>query len=281
MIKSNYRKKIKKDYQAKNLRNPFFHQPKKKGSGKKKVYLILIAVIFLFVLLGWFFIFSNFWQLKNIEVSGLTRRSDIDLKNLIYNQSAGRRYLFFKETNILFFDTDKARRQILNDYNFANAEVKTKWPATIKINIFERPYAFIFQEGSAYYYSSADAYLIKEVAVNPDDLKKYFILENKTPISLIKQDKIDIPNDYLSFILNLSRSLEAYPDLKPENYQIDQGFRSLNVKFLNGPTVYFNTKLVASEQLERLVLVKKEKIKDNFNKVNYIDLRYGDRIFIN
>lgn len=281
MIKSNYRKKIKKDYQAKNLRNPFFHQPKKKGSGKKRVYLFLLATVFLFVLIFWFFIFSNFWQLKNIEVSGLTRRSDADLKNLVYAQSEERRYLFFKEKNILFFDTNKVQKKILTDYNFANVEISTKWPQTIRIKIYERPYSFIFQEGSAYYYSSADAYLIKEVAVNPDDLKKYFILENKTPLSLIKQDKIDIPADYLNFVLNLSRSLESYPDLKAENYQIDQGFRSLNVKFLNGPTVYFNTKLIASEQLERLVLVKKEKIKDNFNKVNYIDLRYGDRIFIN
>ena len=119
------------------------------------------------------------------------------------------------------------------------------------------------------------------MAVNPDDLKKYFILENKTPTTLINQDKIDIPADYLNFILNLSQSLTAYPELPVENYQIDQEFRSISVKFINGPTVYFNTKLVASEQLNRLIIVKKEKIKDNFSKVNYIDLRYGDRIFIN
>jgi cell division septal protein FtsQ len=280
MIKSNYRKKIKKDYQCKNLRNPFFHKAKK-GTKKKPWLLFLMIYIVLFSVLLWFFAFSNFWRLSNIEVSGLTRRSDEDLKILITNQSSSKHFIFFNENNILFFNTDQARTEILKNFNFANVEVTTKWPRTVKVDVLERPYSFIFREGSVIYYASADAYLIKEIAVNPEDLKKYFILDNNSPTSLLNDDKIDIPSDYLGFIINLARSLEAYPELIAENYQIDQGYRSVNVKFLNGPTVYFNTKLVAAEQLERLVLVKKEKIKDNFSKINYIDLRYGDRLFIN
>lgn len=280
MIKTKYGKKIKKDYQCKNLRNPFFHK-KKKGTKKKHWYMIIISIIIFFIVIVWFFAFSNFWKLNNVEVNGLTRRSDNDLKMIINAQSTERRYIFFKQTNILFFDTKKAGKKILSDFNFTNVEVKVKWPHTLKINVFERPYAFIFQEGTNYFYASSDAFLIKEVNVNPEDLKKYFVLENKTPVSLIKQDKIDIPGDYLGFILNLSSSLAKYPELVAEKYQVDLGYRSVNVKFVNGPTVYFNTKLVAAEQLERLILVKKEKIKDNFSKVNYIDLRYGDRIFIN
>jgi len=87
--------------------------------------------------------------------------------------------------------------------------------------------------------------------------------------------------DYLNFILTLSKAISNYPELSVEKFEIDQGYRSVNVKFVNGPMVYFNTKLDAAEQLNRLILVKKEKIKDNFSKVNYIDLRYGDRLFIN
>ena len=280
MIKSNYRKKIKKDYQCKNLRNPFFHK-NKKGSLKKKVKLFLVSLFFFVAVLIWFFGFSSFWRLSNIEVSGLTRHSDNELKQLIYNQSESHIYLFFKENNTLFFDSKKARQQILTNFNFANVEIKIKLPKTIEIKVSERPYAFIFEEGSVNYYASIDAYLIKETTVNPEDLKKYFILENKTSISLIKNNKIDIPSEYLNFVLNLSRALSNQSDLQVEKFEIDQGYRSISVKFVNGPTAYFNTKLIASEQLDRLILVKKEKIKDNFSKVNYIDLRYGDRIFIN
>lgn len=280
MIQRSYHKKIKKDYQCKNLRNPFFHKPKK-GTSKKKRFMFLALFILALLVIVWFFCFSAFWNLSKIEVTGLTRRPDGDLKQLIYNQSELKRYNFIKQKNILFFDTDAARKNILDSFNFANVEITTKWPNTIKINVFERPYAFIFQEGSANFYASSDAYLIKEMPVNTDDLQKYFVLENKAPTSVIKNNKVDIPADYLSFILNLSKSLESYPELKTEKYEIDQGYRSVNVKFVNGPTVYFNTKLLAPEQLDRLILVKKEKIKDNFNKVNYIDLRYGDRIFIN
>ena len=280
MNQVSYHKKIKKDYQCKNLRNPFFHKPKK-GTSKSKRFLFLAIFLVVFFIIIWFFCFSSFWNLDKIEVKGLTRRPDGDLKQLIYNQSELKRYKIIKEKNILFFDTLEARKNILNSFNFANVEIKTKWPNTINISVFERPYAFIFQEGSANFYASSDAYLIKETPVNTDDLQKYFVLENKTPTSVIKNDKVDIPVEYLNFILNLSKSLESYPELKTEKYQIDQGYRSVNVKFANGPTVYFNTKLQAPDQIERLMLVKREKIKDNFSKVNYIDLRYGDSIFIN
>jgi cell division septal protein FtsQ len=280
MIKSKTLKKIKKDYQAKNLRNPFFHKVKK-GSGKKHWPLFLFFLFILFIILFWFFGFSSFWNLKNIEVSGLTRSSDTDLKNIIYNQSNSRRYLIFKEKNILFFNTTKAHDDILNQYNFTNVNVSVKWPHTIIVKVYERPYAFIFREGNNCNYCSADSFLIKEVPVTADDLKKYFVLENDTPVSVTKNGKIDVPEDYLNFILTLSKAISNYPELSVEKFEIDQSFRSVNVKFNNGPTVYFNTKLDATEQLNRLILVKKEKIKDNFSKVNYIDLRYGDRLFIN
>jgi pyruvate/2-oxoglutarate dehydrogenase complex dihydrolipoamide dehydrogenase (E3) component len=58
-------------------------------------------------------------------------------------------------------------------------------------------------------------------------------------------------------------------------------FNTIKVKFRNGPLVFFNTKTDVVSQIDRLVLVKKEKIGDNFSKTNYIDLRYGSRIFIN
>ncbi|MHB8903687.1 MAG: hypothetical protein ACYC40_01100, partial [Patescibacteria group bacterium] len=96
MIKSKYGKKIKKDYQAKNLRNPFFHKVKQ-GTKKKHRFLFFLAFIILFILTFWFFGFSSFWNLKNIEVSGLTRCSDNDLKKIVADQSESRCYLFFKE----------------------------------------------------------------------------------------------------------------------------------------------------------------------------------------
>lgn len=272
-------KKIKKDYQAKSLKNPFFRR--KKG-GKRRWWRCLfgVIIIFLFALL-WFFLASPIWRLKEINISGLTRVAPEALEEIIWEQTQNRHLLFFRENNLFLFKRSVAEKR-LADFNFASLEIKKKWPWRLEIIVGEKPYAFIFQEGSSLFYASADGYLIKEAPISETERQKYFLLENKNSQSLIgPDDRILIKDDYRSFIIELAAAIGSSPELVLDRLIIDQEFNTLKVKFIDGPLVYFNTQSSAADQLSRLLLVKKEKIKDNFNKVNYIDLRYGGRIFIN
>jgi len=280
MIKNNHFKKIKKDYQCKSLKNPFFHRQQGTCSRLLK-YLILVAILIIIGII-WFFLAAPVWHIKNINISGVTRLAPVEIEKIILAQTQERRYLIFKQTNLFLFDQEAASKKIIDDYNFASLEIKKKWPRSLEIKVGEKPYAFIFQEGSGLFYASRDAFLIREIAVSEEDKQKYFILENKNTTSLIgEKDKVIIKEAYLNFILNLAERLNLYPELPAERFIIDQEFNTVKVKFRNGPLVYFNTQVEATNQVERLLLVKKEKIKDNFSKINYIDLRYGGRIFIN
>lgn len=274
-------KRIKKDYQSKNLKNPFFRKKEKKKTGNFKKYF-LVLILILIIAVAWFFLASSVWRLKNIVVEGLTRIDSSEIKNIAWSREDNRRWLFFKESNFFLFQADALQEEILDKYNFANLEIKKKIPGTISIKISERPYAFIFQEGSTYLYASNDGYVIKEAVVSPEDMSKYFILENKSSsISINEKNKITLKDDYLNFIFSLNQLLSAYQDLPIEKFIIDQELNSVIVKFIDGPAVYFNVKDDLNKQVEYLSLVKKEKIGDNFNKTNYIDLRYGSKIFIN
>lgn len=281
MIRRQAFRKIKKDYRNKNLQNPFFKRPKQ-GTGSRFLKLIIVGIFILIITVVWFLFSSAFWRIKNIKIEGLTRAQPVEIENLIYDQMKARRYLLFKQSNLFLFDKMLASQTILGNYNFANLEIDKSWPKTLKVKISEKPYAFIFQEGNNFFFASADAYLIKEVAVTEEDKKKYFILENKSPNSLLaEQDKISIKANYLNFILNLYNNLVVYPELPIERLIIDQEFNTIKVKFVSGPEVFFNTQTEALSQVNRLLLVKREKIKDNFSKIKYIDLRYGGRVFIN
>jgi hypothetical protein len=46
-----------------------------------------------------------------------------------------------------------------------------------------------------------------------------------------------------------------------------------------GPAVYFNIEEDIDKQINKLIIIKNEKIKKDFNKKTYIDLRYGDRVY--
>lgn len=281
MNQNQYHRNVKKDYQRKNSPNPFFsHKSSEKGRISPRFWVLggLLAVIFLI----WFFCAAPFWRLQDIKVSGLTRLDPALIRTEVWNQTAQKRWVMFQESNIFLFDETAMKKKIMSDYNLAGVEIKKKWPRTLDILISERPYAFIFQEGSALSYASSDGYVIKEPAVTEDDKKKYFILENKNPGTLVgDKDKISINSDYLNFIFELNGQLVARPGLPIEKFIIDQEFNTIKVKFLSGPLVYFNTKDSAASQVGNLVLVKNDKIKDNFSKTNYIDLRYGEKIYIN
>lgn len=276
-----HKKIIKKDYQRKNLCNPFFHKPKKKPN-KRFYFLIIIAALVLLIFLIWFFLAAPFWRINNIKVEGLTRISDDEIINKVLTQENRSRYGLFKQTNIWLFDKDEVRESILASYNLASLEIIKRPNATVIIKVGERPYSFIFQQGNEFFYSAIDGFIIREAAVLEEDKTRYLILENRNQNSLIdEKNKINISDLYLGFILDLANQITIHPELSVERFIVDQEFNTIKVKFQNGPLVYFNTKTDAKSQIERLVLVKNDKIKDNFNKTNYIDLRYGDRIFIN
>jgi len=281
MFRRNLPKKIKKDYQRKNLRNPFFHSRTEGKSWLSWKWLVPVGILLL-IFLSWFFWAAPFWRLQQVKIEGLSRIPGGDLEKIIWQQAEAKRWLFFKQSNIFLFAAAEADQAILTAYNFAGVEIKKVWPHTLTVKINERPYAFIFQEGNDRFYGSADAYLIKEAPVQEADLKKYFILENKGATTLVgAKNKIDIGEAYLQFILELNNRLLSYSELPVEKFIIDQEFNTIKAKFLNGPVVYFSVKDSAQKQIGLLLLVKKEKIKDNFSKTNYIDLRYGDKIFIN
>jgi cell division septal protein FtsQ len=276
-----YSKKIKKDYQSKNLCNPFFRQPKKNLSRKMVYLFVFLTLIFAGALL-WFFLACPLWQIKSFKIEGLTRINGEEIENRALEQMRMSAGLLFEQNNIYLFDKDKFKENILTTYNFSDLEIIKKLPGTLLIKISERPYAFIFQQGSDYFYASRDAYIIPEAKVSDEDKTKYFILENKNTDNLVNSwGKISLSDAYLGFIFTLADYLKISQEVEAEKYVIDVEFNTIKVKFKDGPLVYFNTRNEAIAQLERLILVKKEKIKDNFSKTNYIDLRYGDKIFIN
>ncbi|MFA6995176.1 MAG: hypothetical protein WC249_02070 [Patescibacteria group bacterium] len=277
-----HHKKIKKDYQRKNSPNPFFRRPPKaKNFHLTLKWWLILGFLSLFFLI-WLFLAAPWWRLQKVTISGLTRVSEGEVAKIIWDQSATNHWLFFNESNIFLFDGQVASQQIIAKYNLAGVIIKKEWPHTLNLLISERPYAFIYKEGSQFFYASNDGYIIKQATVSEEDKQKYFLLENTNHDTLIADNnKINIGNEYLTFILALDAALKAQAGLPVAEFIIDSELNTVKVKFIDGPIAYFNVKDAINSQINVLLLVKKEKIKDNFKKTNYIDLRYGSRVFIN
>jgi cell division septal protein FtsQ len=279
----NKNKRLKKDYQRKNLKNPFFRQKKEKTNHRYKKFFILLSLIIFFTAI-WFFFTAPLWKINTLEIKGLTRFDNSVITSIIEEKKEEKIMLIFKRSNIFLFKTEEVVNLIKEKFNLAGVKIKKNFPHKLIIEISERPYSFIYQEKEKLFFSSSDNYLIKELdltSADREEATKYFIIENKNSISLIKENnRLDIDKDYLAFIFLLKQELDNYPELNIDRFIIsDQYFNSIFIKIKDGPQIFINVNDKAREQIERLILVKNTKIKDNFNKLDYIDLRYGDKLY--
>lgn len=273
---------IKKDYQSKNLENPFF---KHKNSIKKKKRGLnwrwyLISFLIITIALIYLFFASPVFEIRNVKISGLGRLPENAISEKIWNQSGKSNFWPFKRSNILLFDKKVAISDLTNTFNFSKVEISKKLFHTISIQIEERPYAFIWQEAGKSYYSDSKGYIIRDSEVKVEDLQRFPVIENQSGRELATSDYIEIDLEYLSFIFTLKGEVEKNATLTIDKFIIDQEFKTVKVRFKDGLLAYFNTKEDAAKQLDKLLIVKKEKIKDNLSKVNYVDLRYGDKVYI-
>jgi len=275
------------DYSKKGYENPFFKRRRNPtnlpASLTSRIKIISLLVLIAILTLVWFFFYSRFLDIKNIEVRGLNRLSSQEISDLVWRQVNSKIFFLNRQKNIFLFSKDRLRGTLASAYSFEKLTIEKKLPDTIVINIQEKSYAYVWSEADNYYYADIDGYIIEKI--NPLDIahKKYPLIFNQGETKIITvngQEIVQIDSVCINYILSL------YNELKPEKYgfeierfAIDNELNTIRVALYNGPSVYFNILESQEKQINKLLIIKNEKLKDDFNKKSYIDLRYGDRVY--
>ncbi|MDD3285435.1 MAG: FtsQ-type POTRA domain-containing protein [Patescibacteria group bacterium] len=275
---------VKKDYQHKNLHNPFFHkQSEKKNTGKKnaqhRFWLFPVVFLFLAVLLYLLF-FSGIFALKQIKVSGVSRIAETQLSDAAWQQAQLRRSAVFKQNNLLFFNIEALRDTLLNDFSFDSVRVYRQWPHTLIISVGERGLSFIWRDSQGTSFSDSRGCLIKEASVSDDNLKNYPLLTAAGAQEYLGKDNcLSLDDAYLQAVFTLYEKLKDLPGLDLQEFVLDGAFNTLQIKLNGGPNIFFNIKDDLDKQLKKLAVIKQEKGDEYFKGLEYIDLRYGDRAY--
>lgn len=107
----------------------------------------------------------------------------------------------------------------------------------------------------------------------------YPIIENTEKISIIDFDKkqAKISKEYLGFILEIYDKLGIETDFRVKKFIIDQS-NTVKVKLYNNILVFFSLKYDFEPQIKRFIVLR-DSYKGKLNDVEYIDVRYGDKIY--
>lgn len=252
-----------------------FRLKKKKPFFKKKVFWVFVFIFLGFGFLIYFLVFSQTFQVKEIRVFGNEKVSRENLQELI--EAKAKRTFFLQTKSIFLVDLRGIEETILAEFPLiAEAKLKRKFPNILSLEIRERkPLATFCQD-------SKECFKIDKEGVAFLEAKE----EQKEGCLLIfsqKEEKISlgqrvIQEDHLGSIFEIQKNLEEDFKIKIEKFfLLDE---KLNVETEQGFEIYFDLEGDVLNQISNLGLILQEEIPPEERKnLQYIDLRFGNRVF--
>ena len=282
-------------YQSLHYRhNPFIFQ---KGLFKNKLFKIVNLILILGILSClYFFIFSDFYNITNIEISGNQIISTDDILDIANNYLAKNILLVLKNKNIFLFNRNAFKKKLVEYVLLDNIKIEKILPNTIRLSIKEKDAALKWLANDQEYLVDKQGLIIKRFyklttpkifqiiptpennnSTQEDNFIKIKNLANN-PVNL--GDKVLNPEN-TDFILNLQAKLGEKDYLKLKSYAVPNNFpQFLIIELENGALIYFNLADTIENQINRLDLLINQKInKNNLAKVEYIDLRLGESVY--
>jgi hypothetical protein len=277
------KKNRRRDYQNNSVSNPFFKDKRnRKGRGgvSKRSVLFTLIIILVLAFAFWFFYISDTFKIKTIEINGLERTAESEVLDKVY-ENTNETKLFLKQDNLFLISGHELAQDIQNNYNFAEVNIDKELPGKLVIDISERKYEAIFLEDENYYYIDKEGYIIDKInELKEVNFRKYVIINNESN-NKIEDNKISVELDYINFIDEFYNQVnQASDDLIIEKFIVKNRNSGLSAQVFNGPILYLNIDNDASSQVRNLIALKESELSENFFKRSYIDLRYGDTLFL-
>jgi hypothetical protein len=242
----------------------------KKPSNKKKIFFFKILSILLiigFFVLAWWIIWGKFWKINNIEIQG-AKHTDISLvKTDVENYLQKKRAFVFPGDNILYFSEKDIKNIILKTYPSVESVIITRTNnRDIIINIVDRKPLGVWCDDDCYFYD--DQGIVFKKSFNFTGLIFTRWGQNASSsigfYDRVPCQKLCTDENFLNF---LQKNKIGKIIMDGENLRLYSGY-GFYIKALDDPKVIMGD----------MTVFDKER-KGDFSGLEYVDMRFADRIF--
>ena len=262
--------------------NPYYkssQEGKYTWNASMKVKLIVLASIMLSMGLFWFMLFSAYFKISDISVVGTRRVPEQEILRIANSILKESRFFVASKSNIFLYNTSDLKDQISDKYYMDSIEIFKKVPNEIEIILAEKDYSAIWREGDNYFYIDERGRVIERA--NPLEIKKnYPLIDNAGAIKFSKDMIVDskLSIEYVLRIFSVLRQENPEIRDKLDRFLIDET-NTIKLVLLEGPYILFDDSNDLNKQIVKMITIINEKIRSDFFKKEYIDLRYGDRVY--
>jgi cell division septal protein FtsQ len=251
--------------------------PRDYYSGKNKKNKIRLKQIIFFILI--LLLVQSIFQVKVFRLNDveLINNEDLELasvQELIDEHLDQRRYLIFKNNNYFLFDETALSEDLMTEYNLDQANIVKKFPHTIQIDVQEKISQFIWQKDDTLYLLSSKGALNRQIAEKDE---KYLILQDFRDIrpsgeQILSENELSIINN---IYLNWQSTFTGEPIL--QTIILSDDLSTVEAQVRIGYKVKIDANKYIIEQLNNLKKVLAGNVIGL--DIDYIDLRFGDRVF--
>ncbi|MBZ9578656.1 FtsQ-type POTRA domain-containing protein [Patescibacteria group bacterium] len=256
---------------VRSFRKPY-RIKRKKSIFKNRFFWLTFLILILSGAIFYFFVFSSFFQVKRIIISGNESVSKEGIVAVVeYNLE--KKNLFFPTKSVFLVNLDKIKKDILNSFpQIAEIEIGRGFPDVLNIIVIERLRLATWCQKDNCFLLDNEGVIFKETHLEGDLIE---IIDTQKIDSVVVLGEKVIEKDYLEKILKIQKNLSEELRIGVEEFVIFN--ERLNVKTSDGWEIYFDPKEDLNWQITKLSLVLEEKIPpENRKDLEYIELRFGD-----
>jgi len=246
---------------------------RKKQFWKNKMFWLFVFIFLAADGLFYTFVFSEVFQIKEIKINQNNIVSQESLQETI--KSGIEKKIIFPTKAIFLADIGKIEKEILHKFpKIGKAEIKRQFPNTLTL-VVEARHGFLIFCGDNRACFNVDEYGIAFERTE-QDIRASVLISGE--IVLGEKVIASESSRHLESIKQIQIGLQQ--DLKIEIKEFSLLENRLNVKTSNGYYIYFDLDKNVLDQIFNLNQVLKEKIPlENRGNLQYIDLRFGNRVF--
>jgi hypothetical protein len=306
---------IRKDYHEKDTSSYLLQRRKKErelGTLRFKISLIL-----LFLTISawfWFIFYIPYFTIQNLDFTGTEKSLAEKINITLKGELDSHKIFVLNKSNYFIFDEVSFKQKLNEMFMLSDLEIIKKFPDAISIQAKEKTTSLVLlaynKDGiyDAYYVDyhgmvidilkdAERSYVPANSADRPDPDAPMTSSTSKIAISesiasqmpLVEVKNITNAINARTSVFNdsqVSTIMEIYDNLNKEGVAPDVFIledlkdTKITIKTKIGFLIYMTTEDTVQNQIDNLKIILKEKIGEDKTKLQYIDLRFGDKVYI-
>lgn len=261
---------------TRKLSRAYHHEPKSPW----RVWLWLGVIIFLGgLVIG--LIYSPWFTIRNVIVNNVGfKPTEERLVEIVAEAMSVRRWYILPQSNLFFFSVKRARQILAAEFYIEDVSFVRHWPNVLKINVANNVMVGIWQATNGDFLMDRRGVLVQQLLESTSEASSLPVVRETDGPERNLGDAV-ASAELAGFIDELYDAWQTrLPELSPEYIVVEtHSLPTLQVYLPAGWYVNVTGESDAGLQIESLGRILEERIKDDISKLQYVDVRFGNRLY--